>query len=456
MYNVRSMQKKNTIRGKCVDISSEGKGVIKTVYGVVFVDSLLLGEEAEVEITYAGKGVCYGVIKKLLNISPDRIQPKCPVSTACGGCVFQNATYEYELRYKKHKVEEALKRIGHFEDIKVNDVIGMENPEHYRNKIQVPFGKENKHVIYGFYKSKTHKIIPIKQCNIEDKKAGPILENIARLMEEFRIDPYNEDYRTGIVRHVLIRTSYSTNEVMVVFVSNVETFPGRNNFIKELVKRCPEISTIIFNVNKRDTNVILGDSEKVLFGKGFITDKILGLKFNISAQSFFQINPIQVQKLYKTAINFANLSKNDTVLDAYAGVCTIGLLAAPHVKKVTSVELIKSAVINGKNNAKLNGINNIEIIEADCTEYINKNLPHFDVVIMDPPRKGSTPEFLAAIKKINPSRLVYISCEPSTLARDLEILKDTFEIIEVQPVDMFSRSFHVETVCLLKAKRKVD
>ena len=446
------MYKKNIIKGKCVDISSEGKGVIKTVYGVVFVDSLLLGEEAEVEITYAGKGVSYGVIKKLLSFSPDRIAPKCPVSTACGGCVFQNATYEYELRYKKHKVEEALKRIGHLDNVEVKDVMGMDNPEHYRNKIQVPFGKENKHVIYGFYKSKTHKIIPIKQCNIEDKKAYQILENIAKLMEEFHIDPYNEDYRTGIIRHVLIRTSLSTNEVMVVLVCNVDTFPGRNNFIKELLKLSPEISTVVYNVNKRDTNVILGEIDKTLYGKGYITDEILGLKFNISSQSFFQVNPIQVQQLYGEALKYAKLNKNDTVLDAYAGVCTIGLLAAPHVKKVTSVELVKSAVLNGKNNAKLNKIDNIDIIEADCTEYINKELPCFDVVIMDPPRKGSTPEFLSAIKNIKPSRLVYISCEPSTLARDLEILSDTYDIEFVQPVDMFPRSFHIENIASMKLK----
>jgi len=437
---------KNIIKGKCVDISSEGKGVIKTVYGVIFVDALLLGEEAEIEVTYARKGVAYGKIVKLLTKSPDRIQPKCPVSTSCGGCTFQNATYEYELRYKKHKIEEDLKRIGHLENIKVNDVLGMDNPEHYRNKIQVPFGRENKRVVYGFYKSNTHKIIPIKECNIEDKKASPILKNIATLMEEYHVDPYNEDYRTGIIRHVLIRTSLSTSEIMVVFVSNVDTFPGRNNFIKELVKRSPEISTIIFNVNKRDTNVILGESEKVLYGKGFITDEILGLKFNISSKSFFQVNPIQVQKLYGEALRLANITKNDTVLDAYAGVCTIGLLAAKHAKQVTSVELVKSAVINGRNNAKLNNIENIDIIEDDCTLYINKKLPKFDVVIMDPPRKGSTPEFLNALLKIKPSRIIYISCEPSTLARDLEYLKQDYDINTVQPVDMFPRSFHCETV----------
>lgn len=446
---------KNIITGKCVDLSSEGKGVIKTVYGVIFVDSLLLGEEAEIEVTYARKGVAYGKIKRLISKSPDRINPLCPISTACGGCVFQNATYEYELRYKKHKVEEALKRIGHFNNIKVNDVIGMEDPSFYRNKIQVPFGKERNHVIYGFYKSNTHKIIPIKQCNIEDVKAGPILQNIASLMEEFHIEPYDEDTRRGIIRHVLIRTSKLTNEVMVVLVCNVDSYPSRNNFVKELIKRCPEISTVIQNTNKRDTNVILGEQEKVLYGKGYITDEILGLKFNISSQSFFQVNPIQVRKLYGKALEYAKLTKNDTVLDAYAGVCTIGLLCAPHVKSVTSIEVVRSAVINGRNNAKLNNINNINIIEADCTEYINNNLPKYDVVIMDPPRKGSTPEFLNALLKIKPSRIVYISCEPSTLARDLEYLKDDYDIEEVQPVDMFSRSFHVETVACLRLKERL-
>lgn len=443
---------KNIIRGKCVGLSSEGKGIIKTVYGVIFVDALLLNEEAEIEVTYAKKGIAYGKIVKLITISKDRIQPLCPVSTACGGCVFQNATYEYELRYKKQKVEDALKRIGHLENVEVNDVIGMENPSHYRNKIQVPFGRDNKHVIYGFYKSNTHKIIPIKECNIEDEKAPEILQNIALLMENFHISPYNEDTRTGLIRHVLIRTSKLTNEVMVVLVVNSDTFKGRNNFVKELVNRCPNISTVIQNVNKRDTNVILGEKEEVLYGKGFITDEILGLKFNISPQSFFQVNQIQVQKLYATAIKYADLDKNTTVLDAYAGVCTIGLLCAPYAKHVTSVEVVHSAVVNGKNNARINGVNNISIIEDDCTQYIQNNMPYFDVVIMDPPRKGSTPEFLNALLKIKPKKIVYVSCDPSTLARDLSILTKNYTIEIVQPVDMFPRSFHVETVVSLSAK----
>lgn len=446
------MNNKNIIKGKCVSISSEGKGVIKTVYGVIFVDALLLGEEAEIEVTYSRNGVSFGKIKKLLTMSPERIQPKCPVSTSCGGCTFQNATYKYELAYKKNKIEEDLKRIGHIENVKVNDVIGMENPEHYRNKIQVPFGQDRGRVIYGFYKTNTHKIIPIKECNIEDKNAGEILKNISMLMEQMKIMPYNEDTRQGIIRHVLIRTSKSTGEIMVVLVCNAETFSGRNNFVSELVKRCPNISTVICNVNKRDTNVILGESEKVLYGKGFIQDSILGLKFHISSKSFYQVNPIQVETLYSKAIELSELNNSDIILDAYAGVATIGLLVAPHVKHVDSVEVVKSAVINGRNNAKLNNISNISIIEADCTEFINKELPKYDVVIMDPPRKGSTPEFLSAILKIKPSRLIYISCDPSTLSRDLSTLVKEYEIKTVQPVDMFPRSFHVETIVSLKLK----
>lgn len=443
------MIKKNIIRGKCVDLSSEGKGIIKTVYGVIFVDSLLLNEEAEIEVTYSRAGVAYGKIVKLLKKSPERINPLCPVSTACGGCVFQNASYKYELDYKTRKVSEALRKIGHI-DFPVSNCLGMEEPSHYRNKIQVPFGRENHHVVYGFYKANTHKIIPLKGCNIEDTRATPILNTIASLMEQYHIDPYNEDARTGLIRHVLIRTSFTYPEIMVVLVVNQDTFPGRNNFVKDLVKKCPEITTVIQNTNKRATNVILGEQEKVLYGKGFINDEILGLKFTISSQSFFQVNPIQTRVLYSEAIKAAKLSKEDEVLDAYAGVATIGLLCAPHCKKVTSVEVVKSAVINARNNAKVNNISNIDIIEADCTEYLRNNRPHFDVVMLDPPRKGSTPEFLHAVMDIKPSRIVYISCDPSTLARDLAILKEKYDIKLVQPVDMFSRSFHVESVVLLE------
>ena len=445
------MSAKQIIRGICTDISSEGLGIVKANWMVIFVNGLLLGEEADIEIAYKRAGVFYGVIKKIYKLSKERIKPLCPVATACGGCTFQNVSYKYELDFKKKKVEDALRKIGHI-STPVNDVIGMNEPYYYRNKIQVPFGRDNKHVVYGFYKTNTHRIIPIKECYIEDKKAGPILQDVAYLMESMHIDPYNEDTRRGVIRHVLIRTSKTYDEVMVVLVTNALTFPSKGNFVKELTKKHPEIKTVVQNINLRDTNVILGEKEEVLFGKGFIKDTLLGIEFNVSSKSFFQVNPVQCEKLYDIAIKFADIKENDEVLDAYAGVATIGILCANKGGHVTSVELVKEAVINGRENAKRNNIHNIDILEADCTKFLLDNKRHFDIVILDPPRKGSTPEFLNALIKNKPNRIVYISCEPSTLARDLEILSSKYNVVEVQPVDMFPRSFHVETIVKLYRK----
>lgn len=439
------------IRGTCVSLSSEGKGIIKIDKEVIFVDSLLLGEEADVEILYKSSGVLYGKIKKLHTFSKERVEPLCKQATACGGCCFQNASYKYELEYKRNKVKEDLKRIGGI-DIDVNEVIGMEDPYYYRNKIQVPFGKDRGHMIYGFYKTGTHRIIPFTRCYIESKESEDILKNIALLMEEYHIEPYDEDKRNGIIRHVLVRTSWATKEIMVVLVTNGEFFPSRGKFIKDLNRKCPQISSIIQNFNPRDTNVILGEKERILYGKGYIEDTILNLKFKVSSKSFFQVNHLQTEKLYSKAIEYAHLGKDDVVLDAYAGVCTIGLLCASKCKEVISVELEHAAVINGKNNAQNNKIENISIIEDDCTYFINKYKPQVDVVIMDPPRKGSTPDFLNALLNIEPRRIVYISCDPSTLSRDLKILKQKYFIETVQPVDMFPKTYHVETIVGLYRK----
>ncbi len=441
--------KNDHITGVCIDLSSEGKGVIKLYNETIFVDALLLGEKAEVEIDYRSHGVPYAHIVTLIEKSPSRIEPRCPVSTSCGGCSFQNATYEYELSFKKKKVEDALHRIGHI-DHEVNDVIGMESPYNYRNKIQVPFQRNGKDIIYGFYKAKTHKIIPIKECAIEDRRAASILSTIKELMMSMHIEPYNEDNRSGVIRHVLIRTSYHYDEIMVVLVTNCDSFPSRNNFVKALVEKHSEITTIVQNINTRDTNVILGEKEKVLYGKGFIKDSILGINFNISSKSFFQVNPVQVEKLYSKAFELAHLTKEDNLLDAYSGVGTIGMIASSRVKSVTCVELEKSAHRNAVRNAKENGITNINLVNADCTEYLLNTDEKFDVVIMDAPRKGSTNEFLNSLKKNEPSRIIYISCNPATLARDLVSLLSDYSIQEIQPIDMFPRSFHVETIVSLE------
>ena len=442
------------IRGKCLDISSEGKGVIKSGKDIIFCDGLFPGEEADVEILYQRAGVSFAKVRKLYSLSKDRVQPKCKICTSCGGCQYQQIQYEAQLVYKTNRVKNAIKRIAHL-DVPVNNCIGAKHPYNYRNKIQVPFAKDKKgRVVYGFYKENSHEIIPTKECAIEDKRAASILWDIKELIKEYNIPIYNEDNGKGILRYVLIRTSYHYPEVMVVLVTSMMNFPGQRNFVDALIKLHPEITTVVENVNSRHTNVILGNKEKVLYGPGFIKDTICDLTFEISASSFFQINPEQVEILYKTALNLINIEKNQVVLDAYSGVGTIGLIASKKAKKVISVEIIKDAVKNAIENAKRNDVNNIEFHCGDAGEFINNYDGQIDMVIMDPPRKGSDEKFLSTLINKKPKQIVYVSCDPETLARDLEYLSSLYKVTYVQPVDMFPFTAHVETIIGLYRKDK--
>ena len=434
------------VKGKCIDISSEGKGVVKYQKDIIFCDGLFPNEEADIEILYQRAGVYFGKVRKLYSLSKDRIQPKCKICTACGGCQYQQINYQKQLEFKTNRVKNAIKRIAHI-DTKVNDCIGMKNPYHYRNKIQVPFAKDKKgNVVYGFYKENSHEIIPTKECMIEDKRAASILWDIKELIKKMGIPTYNEDNGRGILRYVLIRTSYHYDELMVVLVTTQMNFPGQRNFINELVSRHPEITTIVENVNSRRTNVILGDKEKVLYGPGHIKDDILGLTFEISASSFFQINPEQVEKLYATALNLVTPNKEEVVLDAYSGVGTIGLIAARNAKRVISVEINKFAHKNAIENAKRNNIDNIEFACDDAGKFISKYIGDIDVLIMDPPRSGSDETFLSVVKNKKIKKIIYVSCNPETLARDIAYLSDSYEVKYVQPVDMFPMTAHCETV----------
>ncbi|MCQ2742502.1 MAG: 23S rRNA (uracil(1939)-C(5))-methyltransferase RlmD [Bacilli bacterium] len=437
----------------CVDLSFEGKGVAKNGNDVVFVDGMFPGEEGEIEISYRRNGALFGRVKKLDKVSPNRIQPRCPVCSACGGCCYQQLSYKTQLEYKTKKVKEQFKKIGHM-DVSPLPCLGMEDPYNYRNKIQMPFGYDKRHqIVCGFYKQKTHQIIPITECAIEDKRASAILSAIKDLLKGFKLEPYNEDTGYGLLRHVLIRCSHYRSEIMVVLITAYDTFPGRNNFVKELIKRCPEITTIVQNINKRHTNVILGEQERVLYGPGFIKDTLCGIEFRISSKSFYQINPVMTEVLYGEAVKAAQLSKEDVVLDAYSGIGTIGLIASKHCGHVLSVELVPEAVKDAKENAKRNGINNFEVVAADASDYIvelAKNNGKIDVLFMDPPRKGSDERFLNSVKKLKPNRVVYVSCDPSTLARDVAYLSDMYKVKSVQPVDMFPHTFHVESVVLLE------
>ena len=441
------------IKGTCVDLSSEGKGVVKNGKDIIFVDGLFPNEEADIEILYHRAGVSFGKVTKLYKLSKDRIQPKCKICTSCGGCQYQQLAYNAQLKYKTKRVKEALTRIANVKQ-EVLPCLGMDNPYNYRNKIQVPYNKDKKGIVkFGFYKENSHIIMPIKECAIEDKRAAPILWDIKLLLEEMNIPVYNEDSGKGILRYVLIRTSYHYKELMVVLVTTQLNFPGQRNFINELVNRHPEITTIVENVNSRHTNVILGNQEKVLYGPGHIKDDILGLTFEISASSFFQVNPVQVEKLYTSALNLINFNKNEVVLDAYSGVGTIGLIAARNAKKVISVEINKSAHKNAIENAKWNNIDNIEFYCADAGEFISKYEGDIDVLIMDPPRSGSDETFLSTAMNKKIKKIIYVSCNPETLARDIAYLSSLYEVNYVQPVDMFPMTAHVETIVGLYRKQ---
>lgn len=443
------------VKGKCIDLSFEGKGVVKLSYGTVFVDGLFPGEEAEIEIQYKRAGNYFGKVYRLITKSPDRIQPRCGVCTACGGCQLQQLSYEAQLEYKKHKVEDALRR-HKLENIGVLPVIGMDNPYEYRNKIQVPIGRDpHGHIVSGFYRQGTHKIIPIEKCEIEDARATKVISTIKQLMKDFKYAPYDEDQQTGLIRHILIRTSYHYDEMMVTLVTRLDEFKGKNNFIKELIKRCPIITTVIQNINQRDTNVILGEKERILYGSGDIKDSILEVDFLISSKSFFQVNPIQVEKLYQNAINLAKITSKSSVFDAYCGIGTISLIVAKQAKNVVGVEIVKEAIIDAKKNAKLNHIENAEFFVGDAGEIYSKlryEGRKFDCVFVDPPRKGLTPEFIESLLKEEPPTICYVSCDPETLARDLKLLSQKYSISNIQPVDMFPMTFHVETVVSLSAK----
>ena len=445
------------VTGKCVDLSFEGKGVVKLSYGTVFVDGLFPGEEAEIEIQYKRAGSYFGKVFRLIKKSEDRIQPLCGVCTACGGCQFQQYAYDAQLRYKQNKVKDAFRR--HLKkDVEVKETLGMANPYEYRNKIQVPIGRDpHGKIVSGFYRSGTHKIIPIDKCYIENPKASKIITEFRKLIKDFHYEPYNEDTGYGLFRHILIRTSYHYEDVMVTLVTTRDEFKGKNNFVREFIKRCPNIKCIVQNINSRDTNVILGEKERILYGSGHIRDSILGVEFLISSKSFYQVNPEQVEVLYSKAIDAANLSKDEEVLDAYCGIGTIGLIASKHAKRVIGIEIIKEAIIDAKKNAKLNKIENVEFICDDASKAFQRILSkkhNISTVFVDPPRKGLDEQFIKTLLELKPKKIVYISCEPETLARDVALLLEAYEIKSIQPVDMFPMTFHCETIVSLCLKHR--
>ena len=441
----------------------------------------VIGDKVEAKIMKTKKHYGFARLMKVLEPSKDRVEAKCPQARACGGCQLQFMNYEAQLAFKKNKVEANLRRIGGFDNFTIEKVIGMEDPLHYRNKVHAVFTTDRKgNIISGVYEEGTHKVVAVDNCLIENEKADAIIATIRKLLPSFKLKVYDEDRRTGLFRHVLIRTAHSTGQIMVVLVLASTMFPSKNNFVKALLKEHPEITTIVMNINDKRTSMVLGDREQTLYGKGYIEDVLCGNTFRISPKSFYQVNSVQTEILYNKAIEFAGLTGNETVIDAYCGIGTIGITAAAYMAKlskaampdgwtadnrmlknsggVIGVELNSDAVKDAIANAKRNNMDNIRFYCDDAGKFMTKmaaNGQRADVVFMDPPRSGSDEAFLSCVAKLAPKKIVYISCGPDTLARDLGVLKKRgYKVEKMVGVDLFPMTYHVECVVLMSREDK--
>ena len=368
---------------------------------------------------------------------------QCPVFKKCGGCQYLNLTYEEQLEKKKKELQRLLKGI-----CPIHEVIGMENPWHYRNKVHAVFSHDRKgNPISGVYQENSHIVLPVESCLIEDEKADEIIGTIRGMLKSFKIRTYDEDTGYGLLRHVLVKRGFATGEIMVVLVTASPVFPSRNNFVKALRQKHPEITTVIQNINGRDTSMVLGDREQVLYGKGYIEDVLCGCRFRISARSFYQVNPVQTEVLYSKAMEYAGLTGKETVVDAYCGIGTIGIVASRKAKQVIGVELNPDAVRDAVRNARANKIDNIRFYQGDAGDFLQKmaaNGEKADVVFMDPPRSGSTERFMAAAAAMGPKRIV------DTLARDLKYLrKKGYRVEKGVGVDLFPWTGHCEVIVSL-------
>ncbi|MBQ3295734.1 MAG: 23S rRNA (uracil(1939)-C(5))-methyltransferase RlmD [Erysipelotrichaceae bacterium] len=375
---------------------------------------------------------------------------KCPVSEFCGGCQFQGIDYATQLEIKQKKAEDLLKDFHNVEKI-----IGMEDPDHYRNKIQISFAcDEHKNTISGYYIPSSHMIVPVNECLLCDEKLNEIYISVRKILKKYRVSVFDERNMKGCIRHLLIRST-NLNEYMLVLVTGTSSIINQDQIVKEIIKYNPDIKTIIQNVNNRFTSAILSNRNNILYGKGYITDELCGLRFKISANSFYQVNKRQTEILYNTALDLCDLKENDTVIDAYCGTGTIGMAASRYVRKVIGVESNESAVKDALNNKKTNNIENIDFVLDDAGRYMDNLSSHdarIDVVIMDPPRAGSSTKFMSSMVRLSPKRVVYISCNPITLANDLRYLSRYYKIKKIQPVDMFSYTQHIETIVQLSRR----
>lgn len=449
--------KKNEVHtGKVVDLTHEGHGVVKIDRYPVFVSNALIEEEIEYKLIKVKKNFAIGKLLEVKNKSKDRVEPPCVYYYKCGGCQLQHMTYQAQLNMKKEQVVNLFHRKGPFEDTPIQPTLGMEQPWRYRNKSQIPVGKDKDNkAIMGFYRQRSHDIIDMDSCLIQDEQHQNIMNYVKQWFNELNMSIYDEKNKRGLMRHLVIRTGYHSDEIMVIFVTNGKKFKNANVLVQKLISEFPNITSIKQNINDTHSNVIMGPQSVTLYGKDKIVDELSEVTFNILDQSFYQINSAQTEKLYQKAIDYAQLTGEEIVLDTYCGIGTIGLYMAPQAKHVYGVEVVPSAIKDAQENATKNQLNNTTFecgkAEDVILEWKAQGIKP-DVVMVDPPRKGCDETFIKTLLKLNPKRIVYISCNPSTQQRDAQLLSDNYHLVEITPVDMFPQTTHIETVALFERK----
>jgi 23S rRNA (uracil1939-C5)-methyltransferase len=437
-----------------IDMTHDGMGVCKVDGFPLFVKHALKGEKAKIKVVKINANFGFGRLIEITQKSPFRKEPFCDHFNECGGCNIMHMDYQMQLDFKKYRTSETLRKLGRIETT-VKDTVGMLNPYYYRNKAVIPFGEENGKMIAGLYKSRSHDIIDMRKCYIIPKVTTDIVKFLKNLFIELNIPAYNEKYGTGVIRHVIIRNSNYYDDISVTIVTLTPKLPKKDIIVKKLVSRYKRVVSVIHNVNPNNTNVVLGSKSKVLFGDDFIRDEINGIVFKISHRSFYQVNPAQTEELYRKAIEYADVSPKDIVIDAYCGIGTIGLSIAREVKTVLGVEVVKQAIEDAKMNAEVNNIKNAKFVAGKAEEVI-KSWSNYDVdtIFIDPPRKGCEKDFIDTIIEMKIPKVVYVSCNVATLARDLNVLQASgYEVLEVTPFDMFPQTSHIEAVAKVRYKR---
>ena len=438
-----------------VDIGQGGVGIGKYEGFTVFVEGGLIQDKVKVRINKSKKNYAVGDIVEIIEKSPFRVDRICSDDLKdCGGCQIQELDYNKQLELKTNEVKQVISRIGKLENVEIHETIGMQSPCRYRNKAQFPIQNINGSTAIGFYKKKSHDVIPTDMCVIQHDINDKIIKIIKTYIQAYNVSIYNETTHTGVLRHLVTKVGFTTNEVMVVLVANGTNLPHLNELASVLKENIPGFKTLVLNVNKAKTNVILGKENKVIYGNGKINDYIGDLVFEISPLSFFQVNPVQTEVLYNKALEYAELKENDTVFDIYCGIGSISLFLAQKATKVYGIEIVEDAIKDAKINAKLNNLDNVEFYVGKAEEVVPKMYSEgktANVVVVDPPRKGCDEKVLDTIVSMKPDRVVYVSCNPSTLARDLAYLDERgYKCVEIQPVDMFPHTMHVETVAKLR------